>query len=90
LTPAQQRLVGANERVRRELVGADLWVELDECGNVEINDWEEHNDKRDAKRAADRERKRRERMSRGNGADSHADSPRNVTRTKVGKSQAEE
>jgi hypothetical protein len=56
LTPGQQRTIGADTRVRRELVAAGLWDETTE--GVLIHDWDDHNGKRDARRAADRERKR--------------------------------
>lgn len=62
LTPSHQRLVGATKAVRRDLVAAGLWRERDE-GVIEINDWDEHNGARDAKREADRERQRRWRES---------------------------
>jgi hypothetical protein len=60
LTVAQQRLVGATTRQRTELVTAGLWDELEQ-GAVRIHDWDEHNGKRDARRAAERERMRRTR-----------------------------
>ena len=56
LTAGQQRTIGADARVRRELIAAGLWDETDD--GVVIHDWDEHNAKRDARRAADRERKR--------------------------------
>ncbi len=57
LTPAQQRLVGSTPKVRQSLFDARVWDEL-AGGAVGIHDWDEHNGKRDARRAADRERKR--------------------------------
>jgi hypothetical protein len=51
--------IGCDTKTRRELVTAGLWAEN---GNgVNIHDWEDYNAKRDARRAADRERKRRRR-----------------------------
>lgn len=60
LTEAQQRLVGASSRQRDELVAANLW-EMNGDG-VRIHDWDDHNGKRDARKAADRERKRAARL----------------------------
>jgi hypothetical protein len=61
LSPAQQKLVGGLPRVRAELVRASLW---DENGSgIVIHDWDEYNGQRDARREADRERKRRARES---------------------------
>lgn len=57
LTAGQQRMIGADTRTRRELVDAELWHGLPD-GAVEIHDWDEHNGKRDKRRAADRDRKR--------------------------------
>lgn len=59
VTNGQLAQLGATTRERRELVAASLWHEIE--GGVEINDWDEHNGKRDARRKADRERKRLER-----------------------------
>ncbi len=57
LTPGQMRAIGAGPRQARELLAAGLW---ERNGNgVVVHDWDEHNGKRDARRAADRERKRR-------------------------------
>ena len=56
LTREQQRLVGGTIKVRNELVRAELWDE--NSNGIVIHDWDEHNGKRDERRAADRERKR--------------------------------
>lgn len=64
LTPGQQRTIGSDARSRRELVAAELWDDLED-GSVAIHNWDEHNGKRDARRAADRERKK---VARSNGA----------------------
>lgn len=56
LSAGHQRTIGSDARSRRELVAAGLWHEIDQ--GIEINDWDEHNGKRDARRVADRERKR--------------------------------
>lgn len=56
LTPAQQVLVGATAETRAELENAGLWDPLD--ASVHVHDWDDHNGKRDARRVADRERKR--------------------------------
>lgn len=57
LTQAQQQLVGSDASIRAELVQARLWDRA-ERGVVCIHDWDDHNGKRDERRAADRERKR--------------------------------
>lgn len=61
LTVGQQKAIGADTRVRRELLAAGLWDMNGDGGSVVIHDWDEHNAKRDARKAADRERKRRAR-----------------------------
>ena len=59
LTPGQQKVIGTTTKARSELVTAGLWHEN---GNgIAIHDWDDHNGRRDAKRAANRERKRRQR-----------------------------
>ena len=65
LKPAMQKAVGANARTRAELVAAGLWDENGDGQSVHIHDWDDHNGRRDEKRAKDRERKRRWRESRG-------------------------
>lgn len=60
LTDSQLRAVSSTPKARRELVSAGLWDDLGN-GSIKIHDWDEHNGKRDERRAADRERKRRER-----------------------------
>jgi hypothetical protein len=67
------------------------WVRRDHATDGHINDWDELQGHLDAKRKADRERKRLERerkqaekshgRSRGQSTDGHADSPEDVTRT---------
>lgn len=56
LTPGQQKTIGSDARARRDLVAAGLWDEVE--GGIYVHDWDEHNGKRDERRAADRERKR--------------------------------
>lgn len=60
LEPAHQQLVGADKRVRAELVAARLWDDIGD-GRVYIHDWDVHNGKRDDRRERERERKRRAR-----------------------------
>lgn len=72
LTVAQQQLVRSTARVRRELVEAGLWDDLGDA--VSIHDWDDHNGKRDERRAKDRERKRVERAA-GRPQDSPQDAP---------------
>lgn len=78
LTSAQQGLVGATARQRAELIGAGLWDELEQ-GSVLIHDWDEHNGKRDARRAAERERMRRTRSEQRarSSANNNANKPAN-------------
>ena len=64
LEQQHQRVIQATPKVRAELIRVGLWEELDD-GAVLIHDWAEHNDKRDAKRAADRDRKRKQRGTNG-------------------------
>lgn len=61
LSAGQQKLVGSTTRTRRELIEARLWDENGDGKSILIHDWDEHNGKRDARRAADRDRKRRQR-----------------------------
>ena len=87
LTEAQQKLCGADKRVRKALIEAGLW----DAGNdlafenlIVIHDWSEHNGKRDARRKADRERKRIERgFAPKSPQDSPQDTPQDVHRTGV-------
>lgn len=69
LTSGQQRLIGGTAKARRELISARLWDENGDGQSVYIHDWDEHNSKRDERRAADRERKRKLRASAGKGED---------------------
>ena len=57
LTKEQLRAIGVTTKMRRQLVSAGLWIDLP-TGSVEINDWDEHNAARDARRAVDRRRRR--------------------------------
>lgn len=82
LDASQQRLLGSSSRVKSELVDAGLWDELPGKA-VSIHDWDEYNGKRDARKAADRERKRQARRS-PLSAGHDADSPQDVRRTRAG------
>lgn len=88
LTEADLRKLHVGSRTRQELVEAALWHNVN-GGGIEINDWAEHNSKRDAviedRRKADRERKRRERerkaeLSRGQSRDTDRDLSRDEKR----------
>lgn len=86
LTSGQLRTIGASAKNRRDLVEAGLWHDGPDDG-ITINDWDDHNGKRDARKQADRERKRAERaaaMSAGQGADSPVDGPQDSLRTECG------
>jgi hypothetical protein len=95
LDEAQVRLIGAKTREKTELISRKLWIK--NGAGITIHDWDEHNDKRDERRAADRERKRlarakereeRATASAGQSADSPPDDPQDtskpVRRTKPG------
>jgi len=64
LTLEQQGLVRTTRAAKTELVTAGLWDDLEQ-GVVRIHDWDEHNSKRDERRAKDRERKKSARLSAG-------------------------
>lgn len=59
---AHQKAVGSTVPIKKELVKGLLWDELD-GGVVYIHDWEEHNGRRDARRKADTQRKRSQRLN---------------------------
>ena len=59
LSRGQLATIGAKPTIERELTSAGLWEERD--GMIYIHEWAEHNGKRDARRAVDRERKRQQR-----------------------------
>lgn len=88
LSPAQQRMLGSDEDIYAELVAAVLWNVRGT--DVEIHDWADHNGKRDARKAADRERKRLARLADRDGippavpADSPTDSPADAPPEKTG------
>lgn len=66
LTAGQQKVIGSTPKLRRELIAARLWEDKG-GGSIEIHDWKEHNERRDNRREADRERKRQERLADPNG-----------------------
>lgn len=66
---AQQKLIGAGSKQRHQLVTAGLWDINGDGKTVFIHDWDEHNGKRDERRAKDRQRKRDQRQSAGQDAD---------------------
>ena len=74
LTLAAQQMIGASTVTRRELVHAGWWEPNGDSSTVVIHDWDDHNGRRDEKRAKDRERKRRWR-------ETHSDVTRDGTRT---------
>lgn len=69
LTAAQQKLIGCAAKQRHELVAAGLWDLNGDGTTVLIHDWDEHNGKRDERRAKDRQRKRDARQSAGQDTD---------------------
>lgn len=82
LTPGTLKTIHVGAKQRDELITAGLW-NVDNH-DVVINDWDEHNGKRDQRRANDRERKRKARASAGQDADKPPDSPQDTTRTRRG------
>lgn len=83
LSGAQQRLVGATKTTKNELIKARLWDPVDN-DSVDIHSWDDHNGKRDDRRAADRERKRLERERQRLERTDHP--PRTPQRTSAGQS----
>lgn len=83
LTVAQQRILTSSSVVRTALVEAGLWEPLSD-ESVSIHDWDDHNGKRDDRRAKDRERKRAARAVDKGG--SPQDSPQDKARTSRGQS----
>jgi hypothetical protein len=65
LDAGNQRLIGATKTAREQLIQAGLWDVNGNGETVHIHDWDEHNGKRDERRAKDRERKRRWREETG-------------------------
>lgn len=62
LTAGQLKTIGCAPRVRGELIGVGLWHD-DGAGGIRINDWDDHNGKRDDRREKDRVRKKEARRS---------------------------
>ena len=58
LSLPQQRLIGSEKRIVTELISSGLWNVIEGTASIVINDWDEHNGKRDERRKKDRERKR--------------------------------
>lgn len=93
LSPGQQQQIGATANTRKRLIEIGLWDEMP-AGHIRIHDWDEHNDKRDERRAKDRERKREQRArerrtSPAASAGRHADSPQGRRALKVVKEVTE-
>lgn len=72
LSPGQLKTIECTSRDRNLLIASGLWDD-DGAGGIFIHDWATHNGKRDARKAADRERKRAERAKTGD--DRPQDSP---------------
>lgn len=88
LTSAQQKAIGVTPKAKLELVSSQLWDEnfpgktAADNGSVRIHDWDDHNGKRDERRAADKERKRTAR------AKEREQRPQDRTRTKLRTAEA--
>ena len=82
LTKGQLAMLGVTAGERHELVKAGLWDDPgDRSGGINVHDWDDHNGVRDARREADRERKkawREQRNVRVASASTDADVPRHV------------
>ncbi len=65
LEPGEQEAIGCNAKLRAELLTAGLWDPIEGSRAVTIHDWSLHNEKRDARKEADRIRKREARASAG-------------------------
>lgn len=79
LTAGQLAIIECTAKDREVLIKVGLWDD-DGAGGIRIHDWDEHNGKRDKRRADDRERKRLVRAkekeeSAGQGADKPPDKP---------------
>lgn len=72
LTSPHLRTIGVTPKAKAELVAAGLWHD-NGSGGIHINDWDEHNGKRDDRRHRDRERKR---QARAEGRWNESDRPR--------------
>lgn len=85
LSASQLRIIECTEKDRKVLVKVGLWDDAGE-GGIYIHDWHDHNGKRDARKASDRERKRQARasVSAGQSADKHADTTRTNAGTESG------
>lgn len=83
LSTDQQRLMFVHPRTRVGLIKAGLWDAHGSNGDVRIHDWDEHNGKRDERRARDRERKREARRQ---SAGRPQDVPQDVPKTSKSKS----
>lgn len=57
LDTGAQKIIGSDAKDRRALLETGLWIS-ERDGAIRINDWDSHNGKRDARRLADRERKK--------------------------------
>lgn len=81
LTAGQLRAIECRPNDRKLLIEVGLWIDQND-GAIRINDWDEHNGKRDARRESDRARKRADRAKTAKtSAGQGADSPQNGVRT---------
>ncbi len=83
LTSGMLKTLCVTRAQRRALTDAGLWHETGD--GIAIHDWENHNGKRDDRRARDRERKRKERATeRGQSADNTAERPQDSPQERPG------
>jgi len=78
LTIGQQRTIGTTTKARNELIRAGLWNLNGDDATIYIHDWADHNSKRDARRQADRIRKKQERAKPKRPPDSAQDAPQEL------------
>lgn len=74
LTAGQLKAIECTPRDRELLIRVGLWEDASADGNdgaIRIHDWDDHNGKSDAKREADRKRKRAERAKTQKTSDGH-------------------
>lgn len=83
LTNGQLAIIGVTRKERAELVAAGLWADTKD--GIEVHDWDDHNSRRDDRRAAERERKQRQRKR-----EREAAGPADVTRDVTSKSRVTE
>jgi hypothetical protein len=65
LTAGQLKTIGIDGRAKKELIAAELWHLNGDGKSIDIHDYAEHNEKREARREKERERLRARRQNEG-------------------------